>query len=171
MKKTKNKSIQKRNFSHSKGEIVFQEGGKEMLDSIAPLWKKLTLQHAGFSPFFASEFKNRTFKDRKQELFSKPYRNRLHVILARLNGNNRIVGYAVGTVDRLKTAELDSLFVEKQFRNRGIGSRLVQRMVLWLNRQDPAVVTVNVAVGNEATFDFYRRFGFFPRVTTLFYKQ
>jgi ribosomal protein S18 acetylase RimI-like enzyme len=171
MKKTKNKSVQERDFPNPKNEIVLYEGGKEMLDSIAPLWKKLTLQHAGFSPFFAEEFRNRTFKDRKQELLSKTYRNRLHVILARSKGNNRIVGYAVGTVDRRKTAELDSLFVEKQFRNRGIGSRLVQRMVDWLNRQHPAVVTVNVAVGNEATFDFYRRFGFFPRVTTLLYKQ
>ena len=146
--------------------VAFIEGGCELLDRIGPLWKKLALLHAGFSPYFAEDFRQGTFAGRKRELIAKSYRKRLHVIIAR-SSDGRTVGYAVGTINNLKVAEIDSLFVEKSFRIKGTGSRLVAMMIAWFERHRVASITVNVALGNESTFSFYRRFGFFPRVTTL----
>jgi diamine N-acetyltransferase len=147
-------------------EVTFIEGSYELLDRIGPLWKKLALLHAGFSPYFAEDFKKRTFAGRKQELIAKSYRKRLHVIIAR-SSDGRTIGYAIGTINNLEVAELDSLFVEKPFRIKGTGSRLVAMMIAWFERHRVASIMVNVALGNESTFSFYRRFGFFPRVTTL----
>jgi ribosomal protein S18 acetylase RimI-like enzyme len=146
--------------------VAFIEGGSELLDCIGPFWKKLALLHAGFSPYFAEDFKKRTFSGRKQELIAKSYRKRLHVIIAR-SSDGGTIGYAIGTINNLKVAELDSLFVEKSFRTKGTGSRLADMMIAWFERHRVASITVNVALGNESAFAFYRRFGFFPRVTTL----
>jgi GNAT superfamily N-acetyltransferase len=147
--------------------ISFIEGGGELLDRIGPLWKKLALLHAGFSPHFAEEFRQGTFARRKQELIAKSCRKLLHVIIARSGSNGVAIGYAIGSINNMKVAELDSLFVEKSFRTMGTGSRLVAMMIAWFERHSPDSITVNVALGNESTLPFYLRFGFFPRVTTL----
>lgn len=151
-------------------QVTFIEGGCELLDCIGPLWKKLAQLHAGFSPYFAEDFRQQTFAGRKQELIAKAFRKQLHVIIARSYGGE-IIGYAIGTINKSKVAELDSLFVEKPFRTRGTGSRLVVMMIAWFERHYPESITVNVALGNESVSAFYRRFDFFPRVTTLVRKR
>ena len=146
--------------------VTFIEGGCELLDRIGPLWRRLASLHAGFSPHFSEYFRQQTFAARKRELIAKAFRKQLHVIIAR-SFDGEAIGYAVGTINNCRVAELDSLFVEKSFRTRGTGSRLVGMMIAWFERHHPESITVNAAVGNESVFAFYRRFGFFPRVTTL----
>jgi GNAT superfamily N-acetyltransferase len=146
--------------------VAFMEGGEELLDRIGPLWKKLALLHAGFSPFFAEDFRKTTFIARKKELIAKAFRKQLHVIIAK-SCDGRVIGYAVGTINKFRVAELDSLFIEKSFQTRGTGGRLVTMMIAWFERHRPESIMVNVALGNESVSAFYRRFGFFPRLTTL----
>jgi ribosomal protein S18 acetylase RimI-like enzyme len=74
-------------------------------------------------------------------------------------------------VNHLNVAEIDSLFVEAAVQHRGVGTRLVRRMIRKLRALHPQSLTVNVAIGNESTFAFYRRFGFLPRVTSLVFKR
>ncbi|MBN2037153.1 MAG: GNAT family N-acetyltransferase [Chitinispirillaceae bacterium] len=155
----------------SEPEMIFTEGGIGLLDRIAPLWQKLTLDHADFSPFFAEEFRNRAFSDRKKELLIKASKKKMRVILARSAKNRTLIGYTVGTINAENIAEIDSLFVDKPFRRSGAGSRLVSMILQWFALHRPDAITVNVAVGNETTLAFYRRFGFFPRVITLVKKH
>jgi GNAT superfamily N-acetyltransferase len=151
--------------------IAFISGGSAFLDAIAPLWKKQALLHAGFSPHFADDFRNRTFFNRKKELLAKAHHRRIHVILAIKKSTRSLVGYAVGTINSLNVAEVDSLFVEKRFRRAKIGTLLMVKMLQWFDSHHTEAVTVTVATGNESAFPFYRRFGFFPRVTTLMFKK
>jgi GNAT superfamily N-acetyltransferase len=150
-------------------KVSFIEGGGELLDCIGPLWKKQAQLHAGFSPHFSKEFSTMTFIARKQELQDKAFRKQMHIIVAQ-SPRKMTIGYAVGTINSLKVAEIDSLFLEKSFRIKGTGSRLVAMMIAWFERHRVSSITVNVAVGNESTLPFYHRLGFFPRVTTLVLK-
>ncbi|PKG31233.1 N-acetyltransferase, partial [Methanoregula sp.] len=47
------------------------------------------------------------------------------------------------------------------------GSELVSRALAWFREGHAQRIRVSVADGNEAAFAFYRKFGFFPRMTVL----
>jgi diamine N-acetyltransferase len=151
--------------------ITYTQGSQELLDHVAPLWKKLTIHHAGISTYFSDQFKNMAWTDRKAGLIDKGHNGRLFVVLAGDDQTNLFVGYCVATVDLHNVAEVDSLFIDEDCRSSGIGTELVRRTLMWIESEKPASTMVNVAVGNESAFGFYRQFGFYPRVTTLVRKQ
>ncbi len=70
-----------------------------------------------------------------------------------------------------KTGEIESIFVEEGYRSRGIGSALVERALAWLDTNDSVRNRVSIADGNEAAFSFYKKFGFYPRMTVLEQKK
>ncbi|MDD5674723.1 MAG: GNAT family N-acetyltransferase [Chitinivibrionales bacterium] len=151
-------------------QIRYQEGGGELLDELAPLWRRLADHHAGISPDFGIEFTEMTWDWRKKDLLDKAADNKLHVALAYPDSHTPC-GYAVGTVNDRGLAEIDSLFVAEQFRGCGIGSELVKRTLAWMDLVGVESKMVNVAVGNEQAIDFYKRFDFFPRVISLMRKD
>lgn len=150
--------------------LFFIEGSAELLDAIEQLWIKQVRYHASVSTYFREEFKGMTFAKRMKELRAKGGRSRLRVVIARTK-NTRIVGYAIASITKSGIAEIDSLFVEKPYRNRGIGGRLASLALEWCARCRPIATTVNVAIGNEPAISFYRHLGFFPRTIALLKKN
>jgi ribosomal protein S18 acetylase RimI-like enzyme len=152
-------------------QIQFIEGGRELLDAIAPLWKKLTLHHAGISTYFSGQFKSMRWPERKADLREKADNGKLHIVLAKTSPKGAYVGYCVGAISAKGHAEIESLFVSEKFRKQRIGTRLVEKLLKWFEREKAKSMMVNVAVGNEHAFEFYRRWGFYPRVTALVRKS
>jgi GNAT superfamily N-acetyltransferase len=150
--------------------IEYSEGGTELLDIVGPLWKKLTVHHAGISACFGDEFRSMSFVDRKADLLEKGSIGTLHIVLAKATRPEQYVGYGIGAVTPQKTGEIESLFVEDDFRGRKIGSELVGRLVDWMDKEKVVSKSVPVAVGNEEAYNFYKQWGFYPRVTTLVQK-
>jgi ribosomal protein S18 acetylase RimI-like enzyme len=66
-----------------------------------------------------------------------------------------------------KTGEVESLFVDAAYRSEGIGSALVTRGLAWMDSFGVVRKQVSVSDGNEAAWEFYRKFGFYPRMTVL----
>jgi diamine N-acetyltransferase len=151
--------------------LMFTEGGLALLDTVEPLWKKLTIHHAGISRYFGGQFKSMHWKDRTIDLLEKSRHGKLHIVLAIHASKNTRIGYCVGIVYRTKDAEIESLFVEGGYRKQRIGSMLVERMLAWFKKEHARSELVNVAVGNEGAFGFYRQWGFFPRTTALVRKR
>jgi GNAT superfamily N-acetyltransferase len=60
-----------------------------------------------------------------------------------------------------------SLFVEEAYRSAGGGTALVTRRLGWMDSCGAVRKRVSVGNGNEAAWAFYRKFGFFPRMTIL----
>lgn len=150
--------------------IEYSEGGPELLNIVAPLWKKLTVHHAGISTCFSDEFRAMSFIDRRADLLEKASIGKLHIVLVKAKRPEQYIGYSVGAVTPKNTGEIESLFVEDDFRNQGIGSELIKRLVDWMDKEKVVSKCVNVAIGNEDAFKFYRQWGFYPRVTTLVQK-
>jgi GNAT superfamily N-acetyltransferase len=63
--------------------------------------------------------------------------------------------------------EIDSMFVEPEWRGRGIGRDLVTRALAWLDVQGATARAVAVATDNAAAWVFYERLGFVPRTVHM----
>ncbi len=129
--------------------------GREGIDSLESSWGKLMMHHEKASQYFKKHFELNTFESRKQMLKGK---EQLSIFKAESKEN--VVGYVLVTVDDSGVAELDSLFVDAEYRGKNVGAKLVKLGLNWLyenSEEDPFLV---VAEGNEKVFEFYRKIGF-----------
>lgn len=62
---------------------------------------------------------------------------------------------------------VENLFVEPEYRNEGVGSRLLDRAERELHQQGAEVVTLEVMAANESGRRFYRHHGYAPHRLTL----
>jgi ribosomal protein S18 acetylase RimI-like enzyme len=143
------------------------EGGTQLLETIAPLWRKLARHHAGISVHFGDEFRAMRWPLRRADLLEKAAAGSLRIALAEPRDRKQCMGYCVAVINTRGHAEIESTYIDGPYRGQGIGSALVGRICAWLRRKRVKSASVNVAVGNESAFKFYRQWGFYPRVTAL----
>ena len=146
-------------------DIHYISGGAELLDDIQPLWEKLNQHHEAISPHFSYEFQDYGFSKRKARLLQKYADGQLRIDIALIQA--RKIAYLISAVTADGTGEIESLFVDSEFRGQAIGDELMRRAIGWLDAQDVHTKVIDVAFGNERAYAFYARFGFFPRVMKL----
>jgi [ribosomal protein S5]-alanine N-acetyltransferase len=143
------------------------EKNQDDLDLIRPLWEKLREHHRDVSQFHKDHYSNFAFKDRKEQLLEKSRDGELHIDLVRDLATGEFIGYCVTSFNREKRGEIESIYVEKDYRWSGLGDGLMKRATRWLNNRSAKERILSVAEGNEAVFAFYRRYNFYPRLTIL----
>ena len=75
--------------------------------------------------------------------------------------DGRHVGSATGLrLDPARAADLVAMWVEPEWRRRGIGQRLVEGVCRWAARQGSASIELDVRELNTGALDLYRRCGF-----------
>jgi ribosomal protein S18 acetylase RimI-like enzyme len=142
-----------------------RRGGVELLESIRPLWEELNNLHAAKSPFFGDDYRAFTFEVRKKTLEEKATKGNLRISIYVEKGD-KIVGYCIASIDGAE-GEIDSIYVKKEKRRSGVGKILMEDCLEWLKENGSERIKVVVVYGNEETFAFYKKFGLFPRATTL----
>jgi ribosomal protein S18 acetylase RimI-like enzyme len=147
--------------------ILFQEIGMDQIDAIRPLWEKLRAYHVALTPQFAAQRAARTFETRKQELLAKSASGTLKIDLAGADSSSQPVAYCITSLGPDGAEEIDSLFVEQDYRGRGIGAELTRRALTWLDGHKATSKTVVVAFGNDPALAFYARFGFLADCISL----
>lgn len=145
--------------------ITYQSGGTQHLESIRLLWQALNRHHRSISPHFEHEFACFTFDQRVDNLRQDYTDQAIHLDIA-WNGE-RPVAYLVSALSRAGVGEIESIYVQAEFRGQGIGDELMKRGLAWLQAQNPVSIEIKVAVGNEDAYPFYARYGFYPRLVTL----
>jgi ribosomal protein S18 acetylase RimI-like enzyme len=131
------------------------------------LWRRLNEYHRDRSPHHAGHFVEMTFEMRKRHLLEKSRGGALHIDLVKDIDVNIIVGYCVSTVSENHQGEIDSIFIEQDYRRHGIGDGLMKRALNWMDELAVTQRMLEVASGNDEVFAFYRRYGFYPRSTVL----
>jgi diamine N-acetyltransferase len=106
-------------------EIEYREIGREDLAIIKLLWVKLIQYHEAQSTNFKDYFSSITFEDRKKQLLEKSIAGGLRIDLASDPDKGRLVGYCVTSLNAEKQGEIDSIYVEQDYRNCGIGDQLM----------------------------------------------
>ena len=151
-------------------KITFTSGSVELLEFVDPLWEKLNDHHAEVSTWFGEVFAGFSFERRKKSLLSQQKGRKLHVGLAKDAEKDVFVGYCISSVKETDTGlagEIESIFVEPDYRNKNIGEQLMTNALEWLEHQGVARKFLVVACGNERVFSFYERFGFYPKTVKL----
>lgn len=151
----------------SSSGISYEAGGAELLPRVRPLWERIRAHHEGLSIHFCDLFANATFTHRSRELLRKGKQNGLKIFIACEKKLDQDIGYCICTLDPLKIAEVDSLFVDRAYRGKRIGDALLTRALKWIQSRKPTSVNIFVAVGNERALKFYKRFRFLPYTILL----
>lgn len=140
----------------------FINGSIELLDLVQPLWEKLNKHHEGNSTYFYDIFKNFKFEDRKNKLIKN---NNLEVKIDLIKDLEKgiYIGYCISTIDKELIGEVDSLFIEKEYRKYGLGDKLMNMSLEWLDSKQAKTKIIGVAEGNENVLEFYKKYGFHKR--------
>jgi ribosomal protein S18 acetylase RimI-like enzyme len=106
------------------------------------------------------------------EYFTKHLRSEKSIgLLAETEGE--VIGYLIGYVKsgsslrRVTMAELESMYVIREYRSQGVGERLVKEFLGWCREQGAERVSVTAYAANEGAVSFYKRLGFLPKSITL----
>ena len=106
--------------------------------------------------------KDKTFQERVLEICSKDAI--INISIAFVDGMK--IGYCISKILN-GVGEISSIYVEDKFRHIGIGSKLMNVALDWLDSNYVNAITINVAVGNEKVLSFYNKFNFFERHLVL----
>jgi ribosomal protein S18 acetylase RimI-like enzyme len=137
------------------------------LDLIGPLWQKLNELHKSRSRDFTDHFDRMTFDRRKEDLLKKSAGGALNIDLARDAETGELIGYCVTSITAANHGEIESIYIEPDYRRHGIGDALMKKALKWLEERPVTRRILVVAAGNEEVYDFYSRYKFHPRATIL----
>ena len=130
---------------------------------IQPLWEKLRILHRDDSVHFRDFYERFTFETRIEK-FARLDPAGLHIEIAKEGAT--VIGYCVSSMEG-DAGEIDSICIEDDYRGKGIGGRLARNALEWFAVRGATRVTASVAYGHESVWPFYRKHGFFPRLTVL----
>jgi ribosomal protein S18 acetylase RimI-like enzyme len=147
--------------------VAYRTTGIDEIDLICPLWEQLNEYHHSRASHFRKHYERMTFGDRKSHFRDIALRGNLRLDLAADPATGRYVGYCVSSLSAEKTGEVESLFVEEAYRSAGVGTAPAARGLAWMESRGAVRKRVSVGNGNEDVWAFYRKLGFFPRMTIL----
>ena len=73
----------------------------------------------------------------------------------------------MSSVNSEKIGTVESIFISEKYRGLGIGDSLMCKALVWMDGNGASEKVLEVTVGNEQVYGFYRRYGFLPRQTLL----
>ena len=163
-------------FSHPNSNVrmppfEYLASGITCIELIRPLWVQLNKHHHTNAGTFRHHYEQMTFDDRKAFFEKIASTGTLQLDLVSDTESGRYIGYCVSSLSQEKTGEIESIFVEERYRYQGIGSALVTRALAWFDANGSVRNRVSVGDGNEGAWKFYRKFGFYPRMTVLEQKK
>jgi len=147
--------------------IKYVEKDKSQLDIVHSLWEKIKEHHRARSIHFKEQFDTTTWETRRKQILDKADGGDLLVHLAMDNDTGNFIGYCVTSIDGNNVGEIESIFIESNYRRAGIGNVFMQRAMEWMKSHGVTRKVIAVAVGNEEVFGFYAKYNFYPRVSVL----
>lgn len=143
--------------------INYIEVNISQIGIIKPLWNKLRDHHHDLSTHFPERYKMTKFEDRKEELLKKSGNGILRIDIAKDEDKNEYIGYCISSISEDNVGEIDSIFLDENYRSSGIGNELMNRAIDWMDKKGVKSKKIVVAVGNEELLTFYKKFDFLPR--------
>lgn len=125
---------------------------------IKDLWEKNRIYHEVNSEHFKELYRSICFKDLTEGLIDIP-EEKLKITVTQKD--NSYIGYCISVIAD-NAGEVKSLHVDRDFRGKGIGRKLVNEHLQWLKGKKCRSVGVKVSHENDPTISFYRSLGFFP---------
>jgi len=88
--------------------------------------------------------------------------NKTNLLIAVENSN--IIGYIFTKIIEVesekKSAKIDALYIEEDYRNKGIATKLIEKSINWIKDNSIDNITINVMYQNEVAKKLYYKLGF-----------
>jgi diamine N-acetyltransferase len=149
-------------------QFTFEKVALKDITIIKPLWEELNQLHYIDSYFFKDHYLNFTFEKRAEKFHRK---NNIEIFIEIVkNTEGNAIGYCVSTIDGT-TGEIDSICITEKYRGNRLGEKLIKNGISWLKSRNCKTIKLGVSYGHESVFGFYKKLGFYPRMTYLELKE
>ncbi|MBT3582482.1 GNAT family N-acetyltransferase [Candidatus Woesearchaeota archaeon] len=88
--------------------------------------------------------------------------------------SDKIIGYLAGSISKpefyravSKLAEMDNMIVLPEYRNKGIGTKLINEFIKWCKKKKVERATVTASYQNKLAINFYKKNNFKEYDTVL----
>lgn len=105
------------------------------------------------------------------------YYNNKDTILLLCENNNTPYGYIYGYIRNdgdsciKKTAAIDALYVEENYRNNGIATNLIKGFINWADTQNAKIFETSVVNTNTDAYNLYKKLNFKETKSIMEYKS
>lgn len=96
---------------------------------------------------FSVVIKSRRFEARKNDLISKAKHLLVDIVIDAKENND--IGYCICTINDSDMGEIDSIFFKEPYRRNGIGKKLMQMALTWLDDYGVVGKVLSVGSGND----------------------
>jgi len=131
----------------------------EDIFSLIELYRRLAFYESSFD---SSLIVNTDFKFLQKE-FYRMLRDPRYYIMVALD-QDTVIGYLNGFLLSSKEALLQTLYVNKEYRKKGVGTHLVESFFDWGKQRGCDSYKVTAYASNVRAVKFYQKFGFCPFV-------
>lgn len=146
---------------------TIRPGRREDATNVARLWVQSAEEHASYdSVYTVSTEAEKTMRRFLADLTSSSH-TFLFVAVSSDSPEAETIGFVSGelregspTFSPKTWASVDDVYVVPEYRSRGIGKILVERVKDWSKEKGASGVSLQVAAANERGRDFYRNLGF-----------
>ena len=140
------------------------------LQAIASLWRGLARYHEPKSTYFELA----PGAERKFASYVRRSMKRKDVAVFVAQKNSKLVGYLIAKIKEekpvfklRKRGTITELFVEKGYRRRGVGRKLVKKALAWFRNRNLQFAELSVYVKNISGKIAWKRMGFEEHMTVM----
>ena len=138
-------------------DYIFTDG--KDLKLISPLRLKQWQYHNRRSKYFGGLFLGLDIDEVNQRLIAKASGGLL-VDLAKDAETGNLVGYCLTSINAERQGEVESIYLEPEYRHQYIGDKLMKRALDWMEKRAVKRKILVVGAGNEEVIAFYRHHNF-----------
>lgn len=140
-------------------DICIVEKDIKEIELMKPLWEQLNSIHYDKSIYFKSKYEKFTFDKRMESIYKKAQESIIKFDLLLDNDKEEYVGYCLSSIEE-SLGEIESIFIEKQYRKLGLGDKLMDSTLDWFESKGIKNIEINVVYANDEALPFYNRYGF-----------
>ena len=162
-KSKENRKVQNRTFFviiFIGGDVMITYSSVDIKDikRIESMWQQLISYLGEQSENNRKEFVNKEFSERMSPVLDKARSGKYRLLIA--NDGNLDIGYCLSTITKDGVGEVDSIFIDNEFRKLGIGEYLMEDALQFFDQNNTRKDILSVSEGNEDVMKFYKKFGF-----------
>lgn len=135
------------------------------LDLLEDLWSKLNKHLEEKSSNFKTELSKKTFRKRLEPIIDRVKDGKDYILVAKDKG--KIIGYMISSIDKFSVGEIDSIYVERDYRSSKIGKRFIESALEFFDKNNTEKEILRITEGNIEVENFYAQFDFQVRSYVL----
>jgi L-amino acid N-acyltransferase YncA len=80
--------------------------------------------------------------------------------------NKEIIGFGQAWIKNKDTGITESVYVDKKYRKKGIGNKIMKELIKWLKKQKLKYIESSCFIENKPSYKLHEKLGFKPFVTS-----